>query len=126
MIHPIFTVVLRRPELVFRHLANYGELFRSEISSLGSSLLTRAAGAVLAIVALLLALGLTGLAVMLGFLQGSYHWVLAAVPGTAWVLALVGLLLALRSTVKERVDDVKDEFEADVRTLRLLKEANDE
>jgi len=118
--------VLRRPELLFRHLANYAELFRSELSAMGSSLATRAASAVVAIVALLLALGLSGIAVILGFLQGSWHWVLVAVPGAAWVLGLVGLLLALRSTVKEKVDDVKDELEADVRALRLIKEANDD
>jgi hypothetical protein len=123
MVHPIFMAVLRRPELLFRHLANYGELVKGELSSVADSLMIRAASAVVAIVALLLAIGLTGTALMLGFLHGSYHWVLAVVPGAAWVLGLVGVLVAMRSTVKEKVDDVKDELEADVRTLRLIKEA---
>lgn len=123
MIHPIFMTVLRRPELVFTHLVNYAELVKGEIASLGTSLAIRAAGAATALIALLLALGLTGVAVMLGFVHGSFHWVLVAVPGVAWLLVLIGVVLALRSTVKEKVEDVKDEIEADLRALRLVKEA---
>lgn len=127
MVHPIFVAVLRRPELLFTHLANYVELVRGELSALGSSLAMRAASAVVALVALLLAVGLTGIAVMLGFLHGSFQWVLVIVPGAAWVLVLIGVVLAMRSsTVKEKVDDVKDEMEADLRMLRLIREANND
>lgn len=127
MVHPIFVAVLRRPELLFTHLANYVELVRGELSAVGSSLAMRAASAVVALVALLLAVGLTGIAVMLGFLHGSFQWVLVIVPGAAWVLVLIGVVLAMRSsTVKEKVDDVKDEMEADLRMLRLIREANND
>ena len=117
---------LRRPELLFTHLANYAELVKGEVSSLGTSLAIRAASAVVALVALLLALGLTGIAIMLGFLHDSFHWALVIVPGVAWLLVLVGVSLAMRSTVKEKVEDVKDEIEEDFRMLSLVKKAKND
>ncbi|MEJ8859975.1 hypothetical protein WKW79_35880 [Variovorax robiniae] len=127
MVHPIFVTVLRRPELFFTHLANHAELVKSELSAFGASLALRAASAVLALVALMLALSLTGIAVMLGFLRGSMEWVLVIVPGVAWLLAVIGAVLAMRSSsVMKKVDDVKDELEADVRVLRLVKEAKND
>ncbi|VTY40039.1 Uncharacterised protein [Xylophilus ampelinus] len=63
---------------------------------------------------------------MLGFLHGSFHWVLAAVPGVAWVLAAIGVALAMRSTTKEKVEDVKEEVEADLTVLRKVKEASND
>jgi hypothetical protein len=124
VVHPIFMAVLRRPELLFTHLANYVEMVKGELSAFGSSLAMRAASAVLALLALMLALGLTGTSVMLGFLRGSFEWVLVIVPGTAWLLAAIGAMLAMRSSsVKDKLDDVKDELEADVRMLGLVKKA---
>lgn len=60
MIHPIFKTALKRPDLVIHHLANYSELIRCE------GLLVQAGAAVLAFISLLVALSLTGVAVMLG------------------------------------------------------------
>lgn len=122
MIHPIFMTVLRRPDLVVRHLSNYGEMVKSELSAIGQSFALRAAAAAVALVALLLALGLTGMAVMLGFLQG-YHWVLLAVPAVAWALSAIGAIYAMRSPVQEHVDGIKSEMDADVQMFRLIKEA---
>ena len=117
---------LRRPELLFNHLGNYAELLKAELTSIGSSLALRAAMAAVALVSVLLALGLTGIAVMLGFLHGSFHWVLVIVPGVAWLMALIGALYARRSTLQEKVHDVKEELEADMQMLRLIKEARND
>ncbi|MDN4592256.1 hypothetical protein DBA29_27680 [Xenophilus aerolatus] len=122
MLHPIFRAVLRRPDLLAVHLANYVELLKGEAVSLATSWAVRVAGGAVAVVSAVLALGLTGVAVMLGFLHGSFHWVLAAIPGAAWVLAASGVALAMRSTTKEKVDDVKEEVEADLSVLRKVKE----
>jgi hypothetical protein len=115
--------VLRRPDLVARHLANYGQLVKTELSTVGASLALRAAAALVAVAALLLALGLTGIAVMLGVLQGRYHWVLVAVPGVAWLLCVVSALYARHSTVSDRIDDIHDELHADARMFEMIKEA---
>jgi hypothetical protein len=126
MIHPIFMTVLRRPDLLANHFANYAQLVKGVLSAVGASLATRAAGVAVALVAVLLALGLTGVAVMLGFLQGSFHWVLVIVPGVAWFLVLVGGVFAMRSSTKAKVEEVKDEVEADFNILRMVKEAKND
>ncbi|MET0210321.1 MAG: hypothetical protein ABW220_14850 [Burkholderiaceae bacterium] len=126
MIHPIFGAVLRRPDLLFDHLSNYAGLVRGEIAATGSALAVRAAGAAVAVIAVLLALGLTGIAVMLGALQGAFHWVLVLVPAVAWLLAIAGGVAAMRPTLANRVEDVKDELDADFHMLRLVKESRDD
>lgn len=126
MIHPIFMTALRRPELLFNHFANYAELVKAEVASIGTSLAIRAACAALAVVALMLALGLTGVAVMMGFLSGAFHWVLVIVPGVAWLLTLIAATVAMRSTMKRKVDDMKDEVDADLKMMRLIQEAKND
>ena len=59
---------------------------------------------------------------MLGALQG-YHWALVAVPGVAWLLTAVGAMVAMKASVRDDVQDVKDELEADFAVLRTVKEA---
>lgn len=126
MIHPIFKTALRRPDLIAGHLGNYAELLKGEAKAFGMSVGVRAAGAAMAFVALLLALGLTGVAVMLGVLNGSFHWILALVPGVAWLLALGGGLLAFKLPTPAPVDDVKDELQRDLRALRHVQEAKND
>lgn len=123
MIHPIFVVALRRPDLLATHVSNYGELLKSELVSVGSSLAIRAASAAVALVALLLALGLSGVAVMLGMVQGTFHWVLAIVPGVAWLLMLVSVAILMRPTVRARFDEIKDQFQADCKILSEVMQA---
>ena len=75
--------------------------------------------------ALPLALGLTGIAAMLRYVYGEFHWALVAVPGAAWLSSAVGAMLAMRSGTA-KVVDVKSEMEADFNMLRLVKEAKDD
>jgi len=117
---------MRRPELLVRHAANYAALVKADLTAVGTSLAIRAAAGVVALVALLLALGLTGVAIMLGYIRGSFHWVLVIVPGVAWLMVLAGGLLAMKLSVKEKLHNLQDEVEADLQTLRLIKEMKDE
>ena len=126
MIHPLFKATLKRPDLVMRHLANYADLVQCEASDIGKSLLRQAVAGVVATLSLLLALGLTGISVMLGVLNGRFHWALVAVPAVAWLVALTGALLARRSKFREDVKDVREEMELDLKVLALAKELNDE
>ncbi len=87
MLHPIFSTVLGHPELVAEHLANYAALVRQETAQAGRGLVARIVAGVLAAASAMLALGLIGVAVLLGVLHGSFHWVLVAVPGVAVVIA---------------------------------------
>ena len=77
-------------------------------------------------IAVLLAIGLGGVAVMLGVLNGRFDWVLAIVPGAGVLLAFVAVLVAMRSTLAPRIDEVHDEVETDLHMLRRVKELKDE
>ncbi|MDM0022419.1 hypothetical protein [Variovorax saccharolyticus] len=126
MIHPLFKTTLKRPDLVARHLANYVDLVQCEASDIAKGLLVQGAAAIVAILSLLLALGLTGVSVMLGVLAGRFHWALVAVPAVAWLIALAGAIMARRSKLREDIKDVRDELELDLKVLALAKELNNE
>ncbi|RYF36056.1 MAG: hypothetical protein EOO25_21515, partial [Comamonadaceae bacterium] len=60
MIHPIFSVLIRRPELVVDHVAGYAALAREEASSVGAEVTRRAIAWGVAAVGLLVGLVLAG------------------------------------------------------------------
>jgi len=126
MIHPLFLTVIRRPDLLLKHAANYAELLKIELTSMGLSLAIQIAGAAVALVALLLALGLTGIAIMLGFVFETFHLVLVVVPGVAWMFVLVGTVFALRSGARATIKELKHEVGLDFELLRLIKEVEHE
>ncbi|MEO5736936.1 MAG: hypothetical protein ABIQ82_05690 [Variovorax sp.] len=119
MLHPIFSTVLGRPELIADHLANYAALIREESTLAGRALIRRALAGVIAAVSAMLALGLIGIAVMLGVLHGSFHWVLVVVPGVAVVVAALSAWVATRPTDLNAFQDLSAQLDADVRALHL-------
>jgi uncharacterized membrane protein YeaQ/YmgE (transglycosylase-associated protein family) len=122
MFHPLVSTVLGHPELVAEHLANYGALIRQESQTASQSLVAKVVAGVVAAVSGMLALGLVGVAVMLGVLHGSFHWVLAAVPGVAIVIALISALAAARPRPLHAFSDLRSEIDADVQALRVTGE----
>lgn len=126
MLHPIFTVVLRNPELIVNHLAGYAELVKVEASVAGKSVLTRLISGIVSVVSALLALILVGVATMLGVLHGSFNWILIIVPGTAVVLAIVSALIAKRPSQNNAFYDLKEQFHADLEAFNSVKERNHE
>jgi hypothetical protein len=119
MPHPLFSTVLGHPELMAEHLANYGALLRQECQAAGRSLIARLLAGVLAALSAMLALGLVGVAVMLGTLHGSFHWVLAAVPGAALLIALASGFLAVQPRPVHAFADLRTQIDADVDALRM-------
>lgn len=119
MLHPIFSTVLGHPELVADHLANYAALLREETAEAGRGIVARAIAGVLAIVCAILALGLIGMAVMLGFLHGSFHWVLAIVPGAAVIVAVAAGYFATRPAAFHGFDDLRAQLDADISALHI-------
>lgn len=122
--HPIYGALLRRPDLLATHLSNYLELAKEEASPAVRGVAVRAAASAAAGVAILLALGLTGVAVMLGTIHGEFVWALVIVPGIAWLIGGIGLFMALRPAQIEIVQDLKMQVEADVAALRVAGETN--
>ncbi|MFM9924618.1 phage holin family protein [Variovorax sp. H27-G14] len=117
MLHPIFSTVLGHPELVADHIANYAALIREETSQAGRGLVKRIVAGVLAAASAMLALGLIGVAVLLGVLHGSFHWVLVAVPGVAIVIAGLSAWYATRPSPTHGFDDLRSQVNADLQAL---------
>ncbi|KLN52950.1 phage holin family protein [Variovorax paradoxus] len=117
MLHPIFSTVLGHPELIADHAANYAALIRQEASEAGRGLVARIVAGVLAAASAMLALGLIGVAVLLGVLQGSFHWVLVVVPGVALVIATICAWMAARPFPGYGFDDLRAQVDADLRAL---------
>jgi hypothetical protein len=125
MLHPIYSTVLGHPELIADHLANYGALLRQETEEAGRDLITRTVAGVLAAVSAMLALGLIGIALMLGFLHGSFHWVLAVVPGASVLIAIVLALVAARPSGFHAFSDLRAQVDADLHALHLAGERHE-
>lgn len=118
MLHPIFSTVLGHPELVAEHLANYAALVRQESAQAGRGIAARIVAGVLAVASATLALGLIGVAVLLGVMHGSFHWVLVAVPAVAVVIALICTWYATRPAPSYGFDDLRKQLDADLQALR--------
>jgi hypothetical protein len=119
MVHPIFKVLISRPELVIDHLSGYAALATQEASTLGTEVLRRAIAWGVAAVAFIVFLVLAGVAVMLGFMQGEFHWVLVLAPGAALALALVAMTMARKSLPSQVFVELRGQLEADAQALRM-------
>lgn len=122
LVHPIFKVLVRRPELVVDHLSGYAALARQEASTLGAEVLHRAIAWGVAAVSFMVFLVLVGVAVMLGFMQSEFHWVLVLAPGAALVLAIVAMVRARKSLSTQAFVELRGQLEADAQFLRMAGE----
>jgi ABC-type sugar transport system permease subunit len=120
MLHPLFSTIVQRPDLVMDHLSAYASLFHKEASSAGSELLARLVAGVVAIMALVVFLGLAGTSLMLGLLQNHFHWVLIAVPGSALVLLALAVMVAMKPLKSERFPELKAQVDSDAQALRTV------
>lgn len=119
LVHPIFKVLIRRPELVVDHLSGYAALAQQEASTLGAELLRRAIAWGVAAAAFIVFLMLAGVSVMLGFTQGEFHWVLVLAPGVALALAIGAMTLARKSLPTQAFVELRGQLEADAQALRM-------
>ncbi len=119
MLHPLFSTLVKRPDLVVDHVAAYAALVHDEAVGVGVDLLARAAAWVVAVLTAVVFLGLTGVAVMLGLMQNQFHWVLVLVPGAAFLMVVVAVLRAVKPWQTERFPELKAQIESDARALRM-------
>ena len=125
MLHPIYSTVLERPDLVADHLANYVALVREEASAAGRGLVTRIVAGVLAVISALMALGLIGIAVMLGVMHNRFEWVLVAVPAVAVVIAVAAGYYASRPAEFRGFEDIRAQLDADVHAMHIAGSAHE-
>lgn len=120
MLHPLFSTLIQRPDLLVEHVSAYGALFHQEASQAGSVLVKRyLAWAIAALCGLVFVL-FAGIALMLGTLQNQFHWVLLAVPGSALLLMLVAIAKAKAPLTEARFTDLKAQIDSDIQALRAV------
>jgi hypothetical protein len=119
MLHPIYSTVLGHPELIADHLANYSALVKAEVAEAKRSLIAKAVAGVIAAVSALLALGFIGVAIMLGGVHQSFHWVLIVVPGFAVLVAAVAGYIAARPWTFHGFQDLRSQLDADIHALHV-------
>lgn len=120
MLHPLFSAVLQRPDLVFDHLSAYAGLAHQEASKAASEMVNRVVAWVVAGVLALIFVIFLGMALMLGFSQGAFHWILVTVPGALLVLIVIAVFIAKKPLQTERFSELKSQLDKDVRTLRAV------
>ena len=122
MLHPLFSTLIQRPDLLVEHLAAYGALIRVETSLACSSLLKRSIAWVLVGVFALMFMLLTGVAVMLGVMQNQFQWVLVIVPGVTLLMTLLAYLTANASVVQDSFTECRAQIRSDLRALTQVNE----
>ena len=120
MVHPIFSGLIAKPELVMEHVAGYASLMRDEASSLGREVAMRAVAWGVTLFSLLVFLILAGVAVMLGATQEEFHWALVVVPLVALGLAVIGFLVARKPLPEKAFSELKAQLDADAKALRAI------
>lgn len=120
LLHPIFSLLLKRPELLVDHVAGYAALAREEAAAAAGEVAWRAVAWAVAVLGFGMFLVLAGTAAMIGALQGQFHWLLLAVPGIALAIALAGMKLGMRKLAHPAFSELRAQLDADAQALRTL------
>lgn len=118
MLHPLFSTIIQRPDLVVDHLSAYGALIRHEATKIGIELLVRVAAWITALIAGIIFLIFAGIAFMLGFSNQEFHWVLIIVPGVLLAVSVIAVLIARKPLPNEHFPELKAQVENDAEALR--------
>ena len=120
MLHPLFSTILRRPDLVSDHVVAYAALIRDEATGAGTDLLQRGVAWAVTALGALVFLILLGVAVMLGVLLNQFHWILVAVPAGVLLLTVLAFARARTALPSKRFQELKAQLESDARALRTV------
>lgn len=120
MLHPLFSTLIQRPDLLVEHVSAYSALFHQEATQAGSVLVKRYVAWAMAAICGLVFVLFTGVALMLGTLQNQFHWVLLAVPGCALLLMLVAVAKAKAPLTQARFTELKAQIDSDIQALKAV------
>jgi len=120
MVHPIFSVLITKPELVMEHVAGYASLMREEASSVGSEVAKRAVAWGVTLFAALVFLILAGVAAMLGAIQDRFLWAFVIVPLIPLVISVAAFTVARKRLPEKAFTELKAQLDADAQTLRSI------
>ena len=120
MLHPLFSTLIQRPDLVVDHVSAYAALIGQEASAAGLDVVMKIAAWVLVAVSALIFLILAGTAIMLGVLHNQFHWVLIAVPSVVLLLGVSAFVIAKKPFKGEFFPELKAQIENDTRALQMV------
>jgi len=120
MVHPIFSVLVTKPELVMEHVAGYAALVQEEASSVGIEVAKRAVAWAVALFASFVFLILAGVAAMLAAVHGQFHWAFALVPAIALAIAAAAYAVARKRLPEKVFTELKAQLDADAKALRAI------
>lgn len=120
MVHPIFSVLITKPELVMDHVSGYAALVRDEASSVGMEVAKRAIAWGVTLFAFLVFLILAGVAVMLGAIEEQFHWAFVLVPAIALAISALAFTIARRRLPEKAFTELKAQLDADAQALRAI------
>ena len=120
MLHPLFSTLIQRPDLLVEHVSAYSALFHQEATQAGSQLASRYMAWGMAALCGLVFVMFAGMALMMGMLHNQFHWVLVAVPGVALLMMFVAIAKAKTSLSEARFTDLKTQIDSDIQALRAV------
>jgi hypothetical protein len=120
MLHPLFSTLIQRPDLIVDHVAGYAQLLQEEATQASGEVVSRVVAWFAAAVLGMMFLGLSGVAIMVGVLNNQFHWVLIAVPGVALVAAAMAVLRAKKPFMSEKFPEFRAQIDSDIRALRSV------
>jgi peptidoglycan/LPS O-acetylase OafA/YrhL len=120
MVHPIFSVLITKPELVMEHVAGYASLMRDEASSVGKEVAKRVVAWAVTLFSLLVFLILAGVAAMMGAMHSAFHWSLVVVPGIVLAIAVAAFMSARKPLPEKAFTELKAQLDADAQALRAI------
>lgn len=120
MLHPIFSTLIQRPDLVIGHVSAYGALFGQEAKAASTQLVKRAIACLLAVMCGSVFISMTGIALMLGFFHNQFHWVLVAVPAAALLITVLAVMQAKKPLDSGGFAELKAQLSSDASALRLV------
>ena len=120
MLHPLLSTLIQRPDLLVEHLSAYSAVFHQEATQAGSMLVKRYLAWAIAGVCGLVFVLFAGIAVMLGFANNQFHWILVAVPGCALFLMLIAIVKARVPPAGVRFSELKIQIDSDIQALKAV------
>ena len=120
MLHPIFSVLITKPELVMEHVAGYASLMREEASSVGKEVAKRAIAWGVTLFAALVFLILAGVAAMLAAAHDQFRWSFVVVPLIPLAISIAAFTVARKRLPEKAFTELKAQLDADAQALRAI------
>lgn len=120
MLHPLYSTLIQRPDLLVEHAAAYAVLFHQEATDAGAILVKRYVSWAIAAVCAMLFLALAGVALMLGALHNQFHWIMIAVPASVFLAMIIFIIKANSPMPNVPFSELKTQIEGDIQALRSV------